>query len=390
MSLFSDRPFRATAAGHFAVDLINGQRALILATLSGPLGLSNVLIGILSTAYTLLGSTLQPVFGLLADRIGARWVATLGILWMALAFGVAVLIPGRVALVLLVLTAIGSAAFHPAGTAEATDRARRHLPSRVAFAASLFFLFGQMGLAVGPALGGVIVELRGVPGLVLLPFLVVPVGIYAGLRIPSGGRHSASVSEALSSVGDWRGFAPFAIVIALRSWAMMTMIAFIPKFYNDLGFGPAVFGIYAALYMGGSALGGVGGGWLADRMDKRPLVSRTLILAGIPLLLIAPLGASAWGTLLVLLAGGLIGISHSPIVVHAQGRMPTYVGAASGAVLGFTFASGSIGILASGFLADQFGFDVVFAVAAAMVTLGGLLASTARSWLAAPTVAETI
>ncbi|GMR11186.1 MAG: MFS transporter [Anaerolineae bacterium] len=387
MSLFSDRPFRAAAAGHFAVDLINGQRALILAALSGPLGLSNVLIGVLSAAYTLLGSVLQPVFGLLADRIGARWVATLGILWMALSFGAAVLIPGRVALLLLVLTAMGSAAFHPAGTAEATDRARRHLASRVVFAASLFFLFGQIGFAVGPALGGMIVELRGVPGLMLLLLLVLPVGIYAGLRIPTGGRHSASVSDALSTAGDWRGFVPFAILIALRSWAMMTMVAFIPKYYSDLGYSPGVFGIIAALYMGGSALGGIGGGWLADRTDKRALVSRTLIVAGIPLLLMVTLGASAWGYLLVFLAGGLIGISHSPIVVHAQGMVPTYVGAASGAVLGFTFASGSIGILVSGFLADQFGFGVVFAVAAAMVTLGGLLAGTARSWLPA---AETV
>ncbi|MFQ5921309.1 MAG: MFS transporter [Anaerolineales bacterium] len=390
MSLFSDRPFRATAVGHFVVDLINGQRALILAAFSGPLGLSNAFIGILSTAYTLLGSALQPVFGLLADRIGARWVATLGILWMALSFSLAVLIPGRVALLLLVLTAIGSAAFHPAGTAEATDRARRHFTVQVAFAASLFFLFGQLGLAVGPALGGVIVELRGVSGLIVLLVLVVPVGINAGLRIPSGGRHSASVSGALSSAGDRRGFVPFAIMIALRSWAMMTMIAFVPKYYSDLGFSPATFGIYAALFMGGSALGGVAGGWLADRTDKRALVSRTLVLAGIPLLLMAALGANAWGYLLLFLSGGLIGISHSPIVVHAQGMMPTYVGAASGAVLGFTFASGAIGVLISGFLADQFGFDAVFVVAAATVTLGGLLAAVARLWVAAPTVAETV
>ena len=210
MSLFNDRPFRATAAGHFAVDLINSQRALILATWSTPFGLSNSLIGILSTVYTLLGSTLQPVFGLLADRIGARWVATLGILWMALSFGMAVLVPGRVALLMLVLTAIGSAAFHPAGTAEATQRARQHFIAKVAYATSLFFLFGQMGLAVGPALGGVIVELQGVSGLIVLLIVVVPVGIYAGLSIPSGGRHSATVQDALSSVGDWRGFGPFA------------------------------------------------------------------------------------------------------------------------------------------------------------------------------------
>jgi dipeptide/tripeptide permease len=56
--------------------------------------------------------------------------------------------------------------------------------------------------------------------------------------------------------------------------------------------------------------------------------------------------------------------------------------------LGFTFASGAIGVLISGFLADQFGFDVVFAVAAATVFLGGLLATTARSWATTSAVTE--
>lgn len=388
MSLISDRPFRATAVGHFTVDLINSQRPLILATLSAPLGLTNAVIGILSTIATLLGSTLQPLFGLLSDRIGPRWVATLGILWMALTFGLAVLVPGRLALVLLVLTAIGSAAFHPAGTAEATDRARRHFATQVTFAASLFFLFGQGGLAMGPAIGGVILEMRGVSGLILLLIVAVPVGVYSGLRIPSGGQHAATVSGALSSAGNWKGFVPFAILIAMRSWAAMTMIAFIPKYYSDLGFSPAKFGVFAALYMGGSALGGVLGGWLADRMNKRALVSRTLVLAGIPLLMMVTLGSSAWGYLLVLSIGGLIGISHSPIVVHAQAMMPSYMGAASGAVLGFTFASGALGVLASGYIADFFGFNAVFVVSTAMVVMSGVLATTARAWTAATAAAE--
>ena len=388
MSLFRDLPFRATAAGHFVVDLLNGQRALILATLSAPLGLTNSLIGILSTVYTLLGSTLQPLFGLLADRVGARWVATFGILWMATTFGLAMLVEGRLALLLLVLTALGSAAFHPAGTAESTTRARLHFAGRVAFAASIFFFFGQLGLAVGPAVGGLLIELRGLSGLVFLLLLVVPVGIYSGLRIPSGGRATATMEDAISSAGDWRRIVPFAIVIALRSWSLMTMIAFLPKYYSDQGFSPLVLGIFAAIFMGGSALGGVFGGWLGDRMDKRVLVSRTLIMAAIPLLLMAPLGPSGWAYLLVFAAGWLIGTSHSPIVVHAQAMLPSYAGAASGAVLGFMFASGAIGVLISGFLADQFGFGLVFVVLGVSAAASGVLAGAVGSWIAQPIPTE--
>ena len=61
---------------------------------------------------------------------------------------------------------------------------------------------------------------------------------------------------------------------------------------------------------------------------------------------------------------------------------------ASGAVLGFTFATGAIGILVSGFLADQLGFDTVIIVAAVMVTLGGLHAGSSRSRGAPTNAAE--
>ena len=142
------------------------------------------------------------------------------------------------------------------------------------------------------------------------------------------------------------------------------------------------------MYMGGSAIGGVAGGWLTDRTNKRVLVRPYVDSGRNPPFANGGISASsAWGYLIVFLAGGLIGMSHSAIVVHAQGMLPAYAGAASGAVLGFTFASGAIGILISGFLADQFGFDVVFTVAAATVILSGLLAARARSWATTPVAA---
>lgn len=380
MSLLRDLSFRATAAGHFVVDLLNGQRSLLLATLSVPLGLSNSLIGAISTTYTLLGSALQPVFGVLADRIGPRWVATLGILWMGATFSAAVLLDGRIALLPLVLTAIGSGAFHPAGTMEATARGRLHFAGQAAFAASLFFLFGQLGLSIGPAVGGLIIDQLNPEGLTLLLVLVLPVGLNAGWRIPGGRTESGQSEKRPTARGGWRRVLPFATLIALRSWSQMTMIAFLPKYYNDLGFRPATLGVIAALFMGGSALGGVIGGWLGDRVDKRRLIATGLLLAGLPMALMPEFGPTKWAYLLVPLAGALSGSSHSLIVVLAQGLLPGYVGAASGAVLGFMFASGSFGALASGFLADEVGFGAVFLSSAITVVLAGLLAIASRSW----------
>lgn len=63
MSLFRDRSFRATGLAHLSVDVLNSQGAILLAFLSGPLQLTNFLIGIVSTLVSLGGSLTMPIFG---------------------------------------------------------------------------------------------------------------------------------------------------------------------------------------------------------------------------------------------------------------------------------------------------------------------------------------
>ncbi|NIM07002.1 MAG: MFS transporter, partial [Armatimonadetes bacterium] len=180
MSLIRNSVFLAAASAHMAVDLLNGQRSILLAVLSIPLGLTNSLIGLVSSLYILSASVSQPLFGEFADRFGPRWVATGGVFWMALMFSMAVTVPGYAALLFLALAALGSAAFHPAGAMEATLLGRQRSGGRETTAASLFFLFGQGGLSIGPMVGGPILERWGPTGLLLLLFFVVPVGVNAG------------------------------------------------------------------------------------------------------------------------------------------------------------------------------------------------------------------
>ena len=87
MPLLFDSLFSSIALGHLAVDLLNGSRSVLLAYLSGPLGLTNANIALISTLYVWVASMSQPFFGWLTDRFGPRWLATGGLLW----FGVGLL-----------------------------------------------------------------------------------------------------------------------------------------------------------------------------------------------------------------------------------------------------------------------------------------------------------
>jgi FSR family fosmidomycin resistance protein-like MFS transporter len=382
VSLLHNRSFRATVLGHLVVDLLNAERPLILAVLSGPLGLSNALIGLVSLLHTISGSLLQPVFGWMADRIGPRRLVAGGILWMAATFGLAVISPGYLALVLLIVGGIGSAAFHPAGAMEATRSARSHLEQQETTAASLFFLLGQIGFILAPAIGGPLLERWGTPGLLALLPLAVPVGLLAGRDLSSlPGAQPLEPATPTPHAGRrvlTFAFLAFVLVTAIQSWAQTNMVTYLPKYYSDLGYRPGVYGLLAATFMVGTAVGGMTGGWLGDRISRRSIVSLSLLTAGVPLALYPALGATAWGYPLAFVSGGLTGACYSILIVHGQRLLPGRAGASSGLILGFTFAAGSLGTLVSGVQADRFGFDAVFVTTAGLCVLGGLLALATR------------
>lgn len=382
MSLVRDRSFRAVILGHLIVDLLNAERPLLLAVLSVPLGLTNALIGLVSLLHTISGSLLQPVFGWVADRIGPRPLVAGGILWMTVTFGLAVVVPGPASLVLLILGGIGSAAFHPAGAMEATRSARTHFELQETTAVSLFFLLGQIGFIVAPAVGGPLLDRWGPAGLLaLLPF-ALPTGLLATRDIadhiqpptpqPADRTHAGiGLRIGLTSIA-------FAVVTALQSWAQTNMVTYLPKYYSDLGFRPSVYGLLAAAFMIGTAFGGLTGGWLGDRASRRWIVCLTLVLAGAPLALYPSLGPTGWGYVLALLSGALTGAPYSILIVQGQKMLPGRRGVSSGLIMGFAFASGSLGTLLSGIQADRVGFTPVFLWTAAICVLAGVLALFAR------------
>lgn len=383
MSLLLDSLFSSVALGHLIVDILNGQRAVLLAYLSVPLGLSNAAVGLVSAIYIVSAALIQPLFGHLADKIGARWVVAGGVLWMAVFFSLAVITPGREALFLLVFASLGSGAFHPAGAMQATLRGRERLAGRETTATATFFLFGQLGLFFGPLAGGPLLDRFGTAGLLLLTVLAVPVGVNAIYRmgpgvvlaerkpLPPAMERSSPVTMLASPA-----VLAFGMAAACQSWAQQNLVTFIPKYLSDLGQPAVIYGLVSAIFMGGSATGNMVGGHLADHYGKRRVAAIALILAGIPIYLISLVGHSPWLYLLVPLAGALTGAVHSILVVLAQRFIPGGMALASGLILGFMFTSGAIGTLLAGRLADLWGFPPVFQLTAGIALAGAVLALT--------------
>jgi FSR family fosmidomycin resistance protein-like MFS transporter len=228
---------------------------------------------------------------------------------------------------------------------------------------------------MGPAVGGPILEKFGPQGLLLLLLFVVPVGLNTGIQISAHSSVSEKGSENFPTEKVGRILiVGFIILTAFRSWAQMNMITFLPKYFSDLGFSPAIYGPIAAIFMAGSAIGGVAGGWLGDRYSNRNVVMLSLLGGVIPLALFPRFGPTDYSYLLTLLAGIFTGIPHSILVIISQRMLPGRLGMASGLILGFTFASGSLGTLLSGLQADNFGFDAFFYSTAGIALFAAVLA----------------
>jgi MFS transporter, FSR family, fosmidomycin resistance protein len=386
MSLLLDALFNSVAYGHLIVDVLNGQRSVLLTYWSHELGMSNTTLALVTTIYVWVASLSQPVFGWLTDRFGkTRLMAAGGILWMTGFFALALFLPVAWAIPCIILASLGSASFHPAGTMQATLRGRTLLAGRETTSTSWFFLFGQFGYFLGPIAGGPLLQHFGPIGLLWLAAPALVIGLNAAWRLraaipaPKPIRNpAAGTGELVTEPGKLqtagRGFIiALVIAAALQAWAQQNMNTFLPKYLSDLGQTPAVYGLMTGLFMGGSAIGNVLGGNLADRFGRQRVATVMLALAGIPLFVISQVGWSPWLYLLVPLSGSLTGAVHSIIVVLAQRVLRGGMALASGLTLGFMFSAGALGTLLSGPLADKWGFPPVFLMTAGLALLASLV-----------------
>ena len=374
MPLLFDALFSSVALSHFMVDVFNSSRPVLLTYL----GLSETQIAWISTIYIWASALTQPFFGWLSDRVGPRWLAAGGVLWMTVFFSGAVYFPGEGGLICLIIAALGSSSFHPVGTAQATLQGRNHLAGRQTTAVSLFFTAGQIGHFIGPIITGLILARLGLHWLLILSIVSIPIGLSLAYQLRHNHPHPKPTNgdnriRLQASVGF---ILLLALVATLQSWSQSNIIAFVPKYLKDMGLSAVTYGNIAGLFMGGSALGNVIGGHLGDKYTKRKVAALALLLSALPIYIISQIGWSTWLYVLIPLAGATTGSVHSIMVVLAQRVISGGMALASGLILGFIFSAGALGLLLTGPLAENYGFPTVL-----LLTTGLVLVASPLAWM---------
>ncbi len=353
-----EQAYQTVSLTHFFVDVLNSSRTVIVALLALSLGLTNAQVGIALLFYNIGSALTQPLFGVGADRYGSRWFVVGGMIWMVSFYTLAAIAGGWLALGAITLASLGSGSVHPAGTKVASESS----VDAQTQATGVFFASGQTGLFIGPIVAGAVISLWGRPGYLVLPLLALTavasglrwIGAKKRLRPLDSLEEEVAKPETAKQQVPWRTVIPLIIIIITSSTIGIATINFAPKLFAEMGYSALYVGLSAGLFMLGSAVGGIVGGTMADRLGRRPPILLGMFGTILPLLFYIP-AEDPWRFILLTIAGFFAGMPHSILVIAAQALMPGRRAFASGLILGLMFFSGAVGAYLLGIIADEIG-----------------------------------
>ncbi len=365
-----NRPLLTLMLGHYTVDMYVGILPVLYPLLTERFALDLKTVGLVTLAYSGTASLAQPFFGLIADRYGTRYIG-LALSWTAFMFALIGFAPSFPILLLLAAAAgIGSGAYHPLGSLNAAAV----IPERSRNAAmGAYVSGGTFGVASGPLIGALLFHFFGVQGtaLMILPGVGIAIWMLFEMRSIALRRAPGRVVGQTVAAPPPIPLGPLLAILGLmmsRSWTMISIQAFIPVWYRELGYGAGFYGPLATVIILASALGNIGTGGVADRFGRRAVSFGSLLLT-IPLILLfvqftGPIG---------FLFGALLGFAASStgplMLVMAQQLMRGRAGFASGLVLGLGFVTGAIGVPVTGAIADAYGIATAMRLQVVIVVL---------------------
>jgi MFS transporter, FSR family, fosmidomycin resistance protein len=363
----------ALSAGHCATDFANGALPALLPFFVDRFGLSYTLAAALVLASAASSSLIQPLFGAWSDRHGALWLLPSGVALAGIGIALAAAAPSYwLVLLLVVVSGLGVAAYHPEGSKFAAYASG----SRRASGMSLFSIGGNLGFALGPTVTTPLIVALGLTGglLLALPCLAVAAVLLVAVPFLSSFAPGPHAARGPSGEDRYGALALLLGVIAFRSAAWFGLITFVPLWEVSLGHSKAYGSHLLSLMLLAGALGTLAAGPLADRIGRRPVVIASMAAVG-PLAAVYVAVGGAVGALALALVGVCVIGTFGVTMVMSQEYLPGRIGMASGLSIGLSIGLGGIAAVALGAVADTVDLKAAMYVAAASAVPGFVLAT---------------
>ena len=363
---------------HMLNDMMQALLPAIYPSLKQDFHLNFTQIGLITLAYQITASLLQPMVGYFSDRkpmpysLAAGAVFTLiGLLGLSIAGSYGAI------LICAMVIGIGSAVFHP----ESSRVARMASGGRHGLAQSVFQLGGNTGSALGPLLAAGLVASYGQrsiawAGLLALTSIIVLYNVGTWYKHHGLARmhHHSQAHHNLSSMKVWVSMTVLLMLMFSKFFYLASITSYY-TFYLIQTFHVSLVNaqVHLFLFLGAVAAGTMAGGPLGDRFGRKYVIWLS-ILGILPFTMALPYANLFWTSILSVIIGVVLASAFPAIVVYAQELLPGRVGMISGMFFGFSFGMGGIGAAVLGWLADQTSITFVYKVCAFLPAIGLLTA----------------
>ncbi len=369
----------ALTFAHLLNDVMQSLIPAIYPIIKTNYGLSFGQIGLITLAFQLTASLLQPLVGFMMDRrssphstIVGMACTLVGLLVLSRAGSFGSLLLGSA------IVGTGSSIFHP----EAVRMARAASGGRHGFAQSLFQVGGQTGQAIGPLLAAFIVVPRGQTSLawfsvlaLLAMFVLFRVGTwYQQHALETAVPNVAGVrSTTVADVQPAAVMLPIAVlaVLMVSKSAYTASLSNYLTFYFIQKFGITVQTAQVLLFafLASQPVGSLIGGYLGDRIGRHKIIWFS-ILGALPFTLALPYVGLTVSVVLIVLIGMIMASAFPAILVYAMELLPGKVGTVAGAFYGLAFGLGALSAALLGRVADLTSLSTVYVMCSYLPLIG--------------------
>ena len=358
---------------HFLTDLFSTLLTPILPALVTKLRLSLTQAGLLAGLPAMTSSLVQPLMGILGDRMEKRYFIIIGPLFCAVFMsGVGIAPSFSMLLLFIILGGFGSASFHPQSVSMAGDISG----SRRGYGVSIFIVGGTAGLAASPFFVPRIVEYFGLESLVWLALPAIFVVLVMSRVIPINNecRKVTHLSDVMASFRPnlWP-MINLTVVGIVRTISGVGFATFFVLLLKDRGLTLQQGGDLLFVFQAGAVIGGFIGGWISDMIGRNHIIWISILLST-PFLLASLYSTGPMLVLWLFLAGFMNMASNSVSVAMAQELVPESAGTASSFPMGFSWGAAGGALIVFGGMADQIGVVPTLEVLALVPLIGVVLA----------------
>lgn len=366
MNKFKLKNVVSVASAHTLHDVYSSFFAPLIPLLTEKLGFTYAMAGMLSVVQK-LPSLLNPMIGLIADKLVIRSVIVAAPVVTIFAMSLLGMAPSVAILAVLLFTCgISGAVFH----VTAPVLMRRVSGDQIGRGMSFFMFGGEIARTLGPLLIIAAISWWGLEGTWrLIPFgLVASLFLFLNLRtINKQQLQHLQKKKPTPLKKTLREAAPFFLIITpiliFRGFSKTALTTFLPAYMVEGGHSLKTAAVALAVMELAGAGGALLAGSLSDRTGRKKVLLFIMLLSPILMLLFTQT-SGLWQWIMLGLMG-LVFFASTPVfmaMVHdLNSDRPAFI---NGIFMTVSFAASSIVALLVGVLADRYGFVLTYQITA--------------------------